>query len=322
MDYRGCTKQLGEMKNRERSRNRTRDKIIVILVVLLIQTVQISAQETNKDIAGDQDNRQPIKSLFWGSRLVDQQTTATTAKGRFHIEILHRFGTVENGTEDLFGIYAPSNISMSLGYGVNDRLEVAFQTEKNNKAQELGVKYKIIEQSVSDSRPISLSYYLNLSLDAHDSDYFGDSYKFSDRLTYTNQLIASRQFNYKWMTMLSLSYIHINSIDKSVEHDKMELNSSLGYKISSRQSLFISYQLPWDMSIVDENSEATISPKHGVNFGVESTTRAHRFQLFMTTRDNIALGKELIYNQNDISLKNLRLGFNISITLGNKRHNK
>lgn len=286
---------------------------VVVALLLLIQTLHTSASAQNSS-----KDQQPIKSLFWGGRLVDQQTAETTSRGLFNIEVLHRFGTIENGIEDIFGVYAPSNISMGVGYGVTDKLEIAFQTEKNNRAQELGVKYRIIQQDISNSKPLSLSYYLNISVDAHSSTYFGDNYKFSDRLSYTNQLIASRQSNYRWMTMLSLSYVHINSVDESIAHDKMELNSSLGYKISPKQSLFISYQLPWDMSVINKNSELSTSPKHGLNFGLESSTNSHKFQLFMTTRDNISISKDMAYNSNNISFNNLRLGFNISITLGGK----
>lgn len=290
-------------------------RVIILLAILIIPAINIFAQDIAKE-------GEPVKSIFWGGRLVDQQTTNTVEEDRFVVSVLHRFGTVENGFEDIFGVYAPSNISMGIGYGITDRLDINYQVEKNNKIHELGMKYRILQQSISDSKLISLSYYLNLSVDSHNRELFGDGYKLTDRFIYTNQLIASRQFNYKWIVMFSLNYIHINSVDESVAHDKMELNSSFGYKLSLKNSLFVSYQLPWDVSFIDENSEATKLPKQGINFGFESVTRTHRFQLFMTTRDNINIGKELIYNNNSIELKNFRLGFNINITIGGKKDKK
>lgn len=291
-----------------------RTKSITSIIILLLGSFTLFAQ-SNDEVSI------PVKSVFWGSRLVDQQTTETTGKGKYRIEILHRFGTVENGIEDIFGVYAPSNISMGLGYGISDRLEVEFQTEKNNKVQELGIKYKILQQDVSDANPLSLTYYFSLSADAHDSDYFGESYQFTDRLFYTNQLIASRQMRYKFMTMMTLSYVHFNSVDQSIQHDKMELNTAIGYKLTKKRSVFASYQIPWDVNVFNENTDATTTPKQGLCFGMESSTPTHNFQVFLSSRDNISLGKDLSNNQNEISLKNLRIGFNIRITLGgNKKH--
>ena len=288
-------------------------KLITPIIILLLTTSSALSQE-NSDILV------PVKYVFWGSRLVDQQTTQTVGKGKYRIEILHRFGTVENGIEDNFGIYAPSNISMGLGYGISDKIEIEFQSEKNNKVQEFGAKYKFLQQDVSGAMPVSLTYYLSLSADTHDSDYFGENYLFTDRLFYTNQLTVARQFRYKFMTMMTFSYVHFNTVDESIQHDKMEINTAVGYKISKKRSVFASYQIPWDVNIFRDNTTITSSPKQGLCFGLESATRTHNFQVFITSRDNISLGKDLVNNQNEISLKNLRVGFNIRITLGEK-HN-
>ena len=277
--------------------------------LLLLTTISSLAQ--NVDIENT-----PVKPVFWGARLVDQQTTQTTAKGQLRIEVLHRFGTVQNGMDDIFGVYAPSNISMGVGYGVTNKLGVEFQSEKNNKVQELGIKYQIAQQNVSNTMPLSLAYYGNISLDANDTEQFGVNYTFTDRLFYTNTLIASRQFRYKLMAMMSLSYVHFNSVEEQSQHDKVELNTAIGYKITKKRSVFMSYQQPFDITWVNNNSAATTKPQPALSFGIETATPSHNFQVFMTTRDNISLGKDLINNQNKIALKNLRLGFNIRINIG------
>ncbi|HQB79596.1 MAG TPA: DUF5777 family beta-barrel protein, partial [Tenuifilaceae bacterium] len=57
---------------------------------------------------------------FETSALIDNQTVTTPFKGMLELQIQHRFGPVENGITDLFGIYAPSNIRMGLNYGITD----------------------------------------------------------------------------------------------------------------------------------------------------------------------------------------------------------
>lgn len=279
-----------------------------MLLALLASVYPLSAQD---NIA--------LKSIFWGERLIDQQTAQVLQKKIFKVEILHRFGTIENGFDDLFGVYAPSNISMGLGYGITSRLMVEFQTEKNHKTQELGLKYRVLRQSINNEMPINLSYYFNTSVDARDENSFGENYTFTDRLFFTNQVIASHQFKYKFNALAALSYVHFNAVPEQVEHDKMELNLAAAYKISRKHSVFINYQQPWDVTWFSENINASIKPKSSMAFGYESATFTHNFQVFMSTRDNIIPGKDMVYNQNPIALKNLRLGFNIRVYIGKRK---
>src|ERR1700733_12191205 len=45
-----------------------------------------------------------VKNTFEGNYLIDEQTVMVPIKGTFEFDIQHRFGTVEHGTTDLFGI--------------------------------------------------------------------------------------------------------------------------------------------------------------------------------------------------------------------------
>ena len=53
-----------------------------------------------------------VKNTFEGVWLMDNQTVMVPVKGTFEFDIQHRFGTVNNGSEDLFGLFSPSNIRL------------------------------------------------------------------------------------------------------------------------------------------------------------------------------------------------------------------
>lgn len=267
-------------------------------------------------------NAPATKSVFWGERLVDQQTTGALPAKVFKVEILHRFGTVENGMEDLLGVYAPSNISMGLAYGINKRLMVEFQTEKDYKMQELGIKYSLLQQTVQNEMPVSLSYFFSVGATALSDETFGDDYQFTDRLVYTNQLLCSKQIHYKYNLMLGLSYVHFNKVQPSIQHDKMEANLSAGYKLNPKQSVFVSYQHPWDVNLFNSNENATLKPVDAMAIGYESATYSHNFQVFLTTRSNIIAANDMAYNQNTIALQNVRIGFNIRVYIGKRKLDK
>jgi len=284
--------------------------ILLVSIFILINKTSTNAQTSTEVIP-----------VFWGERLVDKQTTQVLPKNAVKIEILHRFGEVKNGVSDLFGIYAPSNISMGIAYGITANLLAEFQTEKNHKIQEFGFKYNILNQTMSGQVPFNLSYYANVGIDARNQENFGPGYTFTDRLLFTNEIIFSRQFKYKYFMLLSLGYVHFNAIEKTVQHDKLEAHISAGYKITPQHSLFLSYMHPWDVHLFHANRQAMIQPKPGVTLGYESSTPSHNFQVFLTNRDNIIMGKDLIFN-NDISLQSLRVGFNIRVYLWRNYHEK
>jgi hypothetical protein len=45
---------------------------------------------------------------------MDYQTVIVPIKGTMEMDIQHRFGTVDNGKKDAWGIFAPSNIRIGL----------------------------------------------------------------------------------------------------------------------------------------------------------------------------------------------------------------
>ncbi len=255
-----------------------------------------------------------IKQLFWGSRLVDQQTTSVVAKHSLNFEILHRFGTIANGFDDIFGMYASSNISMGLQYAIFNKMEIHFFSEKQNKTQEFGFKYQILRQSINNKIPISLTFYSNIAIDARNKSKFGINYKFTDRLFYTNQLIVSKQINYKFNIHLSVAYVHFNAVEKLYIHNKLDINTAIACMVFKNKSLFISYQQPLGLKPINNTQN---KPKSGLAFGFETSSHTHNFQVFMTTRDNIILAKDVLNNNNSISFNNFRLGFNIQVKISN-----
>src|ERR1700733_9386476 len=57
-----------------------------------------------------------VKNTFDGNYIIDNQTVMVPIKGTFEFDIQHRFGTVDNGFRDLFGIFFGANIMFSFNY--------------------------------------------------------------------------------------------------------------------------------------------------------------------------------------------------------------
>src|SRR5690242_15092825 len=78
---------------------------IILSVIFLFTGKAFSQDEEKKE---SDDGKKPAKPAFASSLLMEDQSVLVPAKGTLQFDLQHRFGTVENGVSDLFGIYAAS----------------------------------------------------------------------------------------------------------------------------------------------------------------------------------------------------------------------
>src|SRR6476659_7804858 len=72
----------------------------------------------------------PVKNTFASDQIIDAQTVMVPVKGTFEADIQHRFGSVQNGYEDLWGIYGIANIRFGFLYTPIENLEIGFGLAK------------------------------------------------------------------------------------------------------------------------------------------------------------------------------------------------
>jgi hypothetical protein len=277
-------------------------RIILFIVFLSASTFLLNAQDDAKP------KDKPVRSPYETAVLIDFPTTLTPSKGALMLLIHHRFGVI-NDISDLYGIYAPSNIKMTLDYGITDNIMVGFATEKNNKMQDLHWKWTLLNQTRSGRIPVSVSYYGMVALDARDESFYGDSYEFTDRLSYFNQLIVSRKFNSELTLHTGVSFSHFNAVNEGTKHDHVGIHLGGRYKIWNSNSFIFEYTYPF--KIVP--SEATNPPKQGLSAGIEFGTSTHGFQVFASNYNALNPMLNVSRTQNDFFSGDILLGFNITI---------
>ena len=105
-------------------------------VMIFAQTEEITPVPENK----------PVKNTFESTILIENQTVMLPVKGTFQFDMQHRFGTIQNGFDDLFGLYAPSNIRMGVYYTPVNKLSVGFGFTKANNLLDFSAKYGLLSQ--------------------------------------------------------------------------------------------------------------------------------------------------------------------------------
>lgn len=264
---------------------------------------------TNILLAQDEPDNRPVRDIFNSTMLVDNQTPYTMPGGTLEMIIHHRFGKIEKIT-DLFGLYAPSNIRLGMNYGITDDITIGFGTEKNNKMQELHWKWNILNQTRSGSMPLTITYFGNAVIDTRDDASFGESYAFTNRFSYFNQLIASRKFNDKLSLQVAGGYAHINAVDSLHHNDAASVSVGGKYSITETMSILVEYDQPLMIKTIRNFQE---KPDPNLALGLEINTATHTFSVFAANYEQIIAQKNILFNAKSPLDGDFVLGFNITV---------
>ena len=277
----------------------------------LLLNLPALTQETQEEA----DN-QPVRSPFETVTLIDNQTIVNPVSGTLQLEILHRFGKIEN-LKDLYGIYASANTKLGLNYGITDKLMVGIGTERNNKLQDIRWKYSILQQTRSGSMPVALSYYGNMVIDAGSEDKFtgeGREYKFLHRLSYFHQLVLARKFSSKLSLMAAPSVTYFNAVELGVNNLNLAFTIGGRAMVLGTSSIIFEYTQPFTENEITIGTK-TLLNKPGLSIGLEIGTSTHAFRVFVSNYNQIINQRNIVYNTNDFFGGDVFFGFNITVRL-------
>ncbi len=287
------------------------NKIQCRLLILMI-SLPVCLWPQDKPDSTLEKASKPVRNVFESVYLLDNQSSVVPGKGTFQMDIQHRFGTVENGYSDFFGLYAPSNIRIGFSYSPIDRLYVGFGFAKINLTWDFSAKYALFQQMQDGGWPVSVTYYGNAAVDTRPEDNFENA---SDRLTYFNQLIISRKITSKLSVQVAPSFSHANAVEAYVnssgekqptmKNDHFAIAFGGRYKISSQTSIMVNYDKPL-------TTHQTENPFPNISFGFEVATSSHAFQIYAGNYYNIIPQLNNMYNQNDYREGQYLIGFNIT----------
>jgi hypothetical protein len=277
---------------------------LCVIIFMTVVNLNLIAQEE------DDSGKLPVRSPFEAGSLIDNPTIVSPLKGALELNILHRFGLMDNGTSDLYGIYASSNIKMGLNYGITDRIMVGVGTTKDYKLQDINWKFALIRQNRSGSIPLAVSYYGNMVIDARAKENFGPSERFRNihRISYFTEIMVARKFSEVVSLQVAPSFIYYNAIDTGFKNICFGLSLGGRVKIFSSSSIIFEY----DQSLT--KSDAIVA-KPNMALGYEIGTATHAFQLFVSNFRDILPQRNYVFNTNDFTKGKFLFGFNITVRL-------
>jgi hypothetical protein len=276
----------------------------LLLFTLLLIPCIVFAQDKVKDSINDKPERPAFESSF----IIDNPTNVLFNKNTLEATMVHRFGLINGGENDLAGFWAPSNIRIGVSYAIHERLTIGYGTTKFDRLQDFNWKAALLRQTRSDRMPVNISYYGNFTVDARKKQNFALT---QHRYSFFNQIIIARRFSPNFSLQIAPSLSHYNLVESYMKNDRFAVAVGGRVKVSPNTSILFDYSQPITKFEDPERPEVDLNLP-GVSLGVEFSTSAHAFQLFITNYNGIVPQKNYMFNDHDFFDGDFLIGFNIT----------
>jgi hypothetical protein len=260
------------------------------------------------------DANTTVQSAFKALKIVNFESTKLAAKGDFYLMIAHRFGYVDNGFEDFFGI-DNANTQIKFLCGVNEWMTLHVARSGFQKTYELGGKFSLMPQE-SDGFPLAIAGFTSVAVNTEfkESDY--PNITFENRLSYVAQALISRKFSEKLSLLVAPTFFHENTIRDTYNQegalilpnpqDNSQYAIGLGgrYKFAKRWSVNVDYA-----AHLNRASESIYKNPLAIGFDLE--TGGHVFQMLFTNAQAINEAGFLGQTTGDWTKGEIAFGFNL-----------
>jgi uncharacterized beta barrel domain-containing protein DUF5777 len=261
-------------------------KKFFFVLAFSVGLLQLSAQDSSLlDKLNDSMNVHKTKTYVTGTfkalYIVNTQTVESPGTGVLNFEIQHRFGQLNSGSYNFFGL---DNATLRLGfdYGITDRLAIGIGRSSYLKTFDGYIKYKLLMQTEGSGMPVTVSVLgtgTNYTQTIPEDSFLNAKY----RTTYSAQLLIARKFSRNISIQISPTYLHYNLVSsKDDKSDVFALGVGGRVKITKRMSINAEYNYLPSNQIVSQKTYNSFS------LGWDIETGGHVFQLVFSNSQSMA----------------------------------
>lgn len=254
-------------------------------------------------------------ATFKGTRIINGHSVEMKGAGELEFIISHRFGTINSGAYNLFGL-DQAYIRIGLEYGITDRLGIGIGRSSFNKIYDSYLKYKLVRQSTGPgSSPFTITAFGSINL--QDFEQTPGTYtSFMDRASYIGQLLIARKFSPKFSAQITPTFIHTNVVDQSkLLNDQAALGVGARYKLT--KSLAINAEYFYRI-----NPIANTPYYNSLGIGLDIETGGHVFQLVLSNTQGMIERTFVTETGDNFFDGGIHFGFNITRAFQLKKKTK
>lgn len=279
-----------------------------LCILVMCCTLALQAQDDLLSLLGDteEETTEYVTAAFKTNRVINLHSLENTAAGVLDVKISHRFGMLNRGAYELFGLDA-ATIRIGADYGITSRLMVGFGRSSFEKTYDGFMKFKLLRQSTGKHQtPLSAALFASTAIQTlRWANPDRDNY-FSSRLFYTFQLILGRKFSEGFSLQLSPTVVHRNLVEVTSEaNDVLAMAAAGRIKLSKRVALNMEYiyVLPDQLAPGYRNS---------LSVGFDIETGGHVFQLHLTNSTSMIEKGFVTQTSGQWTDGGIHFGFNVS----------
>lgn len=284
--------------------------LFLLFLLLLDYTTLMNAQDLESFLEDQMEEVTDYTSAtFKATRILNGHSIERTREGQMDLRISHRFGTINSGAYEFFGL-DQAHIHLSLEYGIKDWIMVGLGRGTFEKTVDGFTKISLFRQSDgARNMPVSVSYMAGISVNGlRWSDPERDHF-FKHRLSYAHQLLIARKFTPGFSFQLTPSYLHRNLVETQADpNDLFALGAGSRLKLSRR----ISFNAEFYYLFKPDNETLSTAFYNPLSLGIDIDTGGHVFQIILTNSVGMSENAFLGHTTGRWLDGDIHIGFNIS----------
>lgn len=250
------------------------------------------------------DKRIPVTAAFKSPRVIMSHSISMLDAGVLDFRILHRFGPVNGGIGEMFGM-DDATMRLGLDYGITRNFTIGLGRSTFLKELDGYLKYRLLEQSTGENvTPFSLVMAAGSTIrlsKAVDSIMKAAT---SRRMGYYAQLIIGSKISHAFSMQLSPVLVHQNLVElKDDPNDVFALGAGARIKLTNRLSLNADYYYIFN---------PLSGRRNPLSIGFDIETGGHVFQLHFSNAEGMNERAFINETTNDWGNGGIRFGFNLS----------
>lgn len=246
-----------------------------------------------------------VTGTFKATHIINEQTIESPAKNNLNFVIQHRFGQLNSGSYNFFGL-DNATLRLGLDYGITDDLAVGVGRSSYLKTFDGYVKYKLLKQTEGAGMPVSVSVLGTISNYTQDNSakpYLNAKY----RTAYAGQLLIARKITRDLSLQITPTYLHYNLVPTVADkNDLFALGMGGRVKITRRMSVTGEYD--W----LPSNQVVSTTVHNSFSLGWDIETGGHVFQLVFSNSQSMIPTQYLAQTTGTWGKGDIYFGFNIS----------
>jgi hypothetical protein len=283
-------------------------KRALLLFAVTLFAAKSFAQDEDllKGVADTTPTKEYVFGAFKSSRVIMSHSMEMLRPGVLDFRILHRFGNINQGLSQFFGL-DQATIRLGLDYGIANNLTIGIGRGTLRKEVDGFIKWRAIQQAKGPgAAPVSLLAVAGSTIIGAPWTDPARENLFSSRVGYYGQAIIGRKFSERFTLQLMPTFLHRNFVEtKQDPNDLYAAGIGGRLKLSKRVSLNVDYYY-----VANQNDLLDLHNPLSVGFDIE--TGGHVFQLHFTNAVGMNERAFLTETANDWANGDIQFGFNIS----------